>query len=133
MDVWLLPVSCLISPLCVLGERASSAAMWAPAQSEAEHGRLATFGQLCGLLPTHQHHPQPCSWRGETISNCIIKNEMKCTGDLEIIHEIVLDTTGKSEKHELIRVVSPIISCSISESPLHFFLIVHAQCACAKF
>ena len=67
--------------------------MWAPAQSEAEHGRLATSGQLCGLLPTHQHHPQPCSWRGETISNCIIKNEMKCTGDLEIIHEIVLDTS----------------------------------------
>ena len=36
------------------------------------------------------------------------------------LHEIFRDITWKSEKHELIRVISRTISCSISESPLHF-------------
>ena len=45
---------------------------------------------------------------------------MNCSGDSEILHQIVRDTTRKSEKHELIRVVSRTISCSISESPLKF-------------
>ena len=45
---------------------------------------------------------------------------MKYSGDSEILHEIVRDTTRKSEKHELIRVVSQAFSCSISESTLHF-------------
>ena len=34
-----------------------------------------------------------------------------------------LDATRKSEKHELIRVVSRTISCRISEFPLHFFFL----------
>ena len=45
--------------------------------------------------------------------------EMKCSGDSEILHEIVCDTTRKSEKHKLICVVSQTILCSISESPPH--------------
>ena len=45
---------------------------------------------------------------------------MKCNVDFEILHEVVCDTTRKSERHELIRVVSRSISCSISKSSLHF-------------
>ena len=45
---------------------------------------------------------------------------MKGSGDFEILHEIVRDTTRKSENHELIRVVSQTIACTISKSPLHF-------------
>ena len=57
-----------------------------------------------------------------------VKNEMKRSVDSEILLEIVRDTSQKSEKkNELIRAVSQTISCSISESPLHFisFLTVH--------
>ena len=36
----------------------------------------------------------------------LLKKEMKCSGDSEILHEIVRDNTRKSEKHELIREVS---------------------------
>ena len=32
--------------------------------------------------------------------------EMKCSGETEILHQLVHDTTRKSESHELIRVVS---------------------------
>ena len=35
-----------------------------------------------------------------------VKKVMKCSGHSEILHEMVRDTAGKSEKHELIRVVS---------------------------
>ena len=45
---------------------------------------------------------------------------MKCSGDSEILHEKVCDTKRKSGKHELIRVISRTISCSILESQLHF-------------
>ena len=38
-------------------------------------------------------------------SVCTVRQEMKCSGDSEILQEIVCDTTRKSEKHELIRVV----------------------------
>ena len=46
-----------------------------------------------------------------------------------VLIKIDHDTTRKSEKHELIRVVSRTISCCISESPLHFifFLTVYAR------
>ena len=58
--------------------------------------------------------------------------EMKCRGDSEIREqqEKVRGTTRKSEKHELIRVVSRTISCCISESPLQFisFLTVIPMC-----
>ena len=37
-----------------------------------------------------------------------------------MLHELVQATTQKSESHELIRVVSWTIKCSISVSPLHF-------------
>ena len=37
--------------------------------------------------------------------------EMKCSGDSEILHEIVCDTTRKSEKHKLI--------CVVSQNPRH--------------
>ena len=59
---------------------------------------------------------------GLTIYNYIYvyKKKMKCSGNSEILHEIVHDTTRKSEKHELICVVSRTCLCSISESPLNF-------------
>ena len=46
-----------------------------------------------------------------------------CSGD----YFVILHCSRKSEKHEQIRVVSRTISCSISESPLHFisFLTVY--------
>ena len=50
----------------------------------------------------------------------VYKKKMKCSGNSEILHEIVHDTTRKSEKHELICVVSRTCLCSISESPLNF-------------
>ena len=46
-----------------------------------------------------------------------VNKEIKCSGDSEILHEIVRDITRKSEKHEPNRVISRTISCSISESP----------------
>ena len=47
-----------------------------------------------------------------------------------VLIKIDHDTTRKSEKHELIRVVSRTISCCISESPLQFisFLTVIPMC-----
>ena len=36
----------------------------------------------------------------------IVRKKIKCSGDSEILHELVRDTTRKSEKHKLIRVVS---------------------------
>ena len=45
---------------------------------------------------------------------------MKCSGDSEILHELVRDTTWKSEKHELIRLVSWTYLFSVSEFPLNF-------------
>ena len=48
------------------------------------------------------------------------KKEIKCSGDSEIIIEIVRNPTRKSEKQEIVRVVSLTISCNISESQLHF-------------
>ena len=45
---------------------------------------------------------------------------MKCSGDSDILYEIVRDTTRIPEEHELISVISRTISCIISESPLHF-------------
>ena len=61
------------------------------------------------------------------IWDCTVKNEMKCSGDYEILHKIVRVTTRKSEKHELICVGFATISCSISEFPLLFisFLTVY--------
>ena len=61
------------------------------------------------------------------IWDCTVKNEMKCSGDYEILHKIIRDTTRKSEKHELICVGFATISCSISEFPLLFisFLTVY--------
>ena len=49
-----------------------------------------------------------------------VTKEMKCSGDSEILYEIVRDTTRIPEEHELISVISRTISCIISESPLHF-------------
>ena len=46
---------------------------------------------------------------------CNVKQEIKCSGNSELLHE-------KSEKHELVRVVSRTISCSISESHHTSFL-----------
>ena len=56
-------------------------------------------------------------YRGEP---CTVRKEIKCCTDSEILHGIVHYTTRKSEKHNLIRVVSWTNLCSISESPLHF-------------
>ena len=56
-------------------------------------------------------------YRGEP---CTVRKEIKCCRDSEILHGLVHDTTRKSEKHNLIRVVSWTNLCSNSESPLHF-------------
>ena len=48
---------------------------------------------------------------------------MTCSGDFEILHEIVCDTKRKSEKHELVRVVLRIYELfrvAFSKSQLHF-------------
>ena len=45
---------------------------------------------------------------------------MKCSGDYEILHGIVRDATRISSCFSDFHVVSRTISCSISESPLHF-------------
>ena len=49
-----------------------------------------------------------------------VRKEIKCSGDLEILHKIVCATIRKLGKHELFRVLSRTISFSISKSPLHF-------------
>ena len=48
------------------------------------------------------------------------KKKLKCSGDSEILKEIVRNTTRKLEKHELVRLVSWTILCSTSEFLLHF-------------
>ena len=45
---------------------------------------------------------------------------IKCSGDSEILYETVRDTTRISSRLSDFRVVSRTISCSISESSLHF-------------
>ena len=56
-----------------------------------------------------------------------VRNEIKCSGEAKILHELVHDTARKSENRELIRVVIWTNSCSISVTPLHFisFRTVH--------
>ena len=44
-----------------------------------------------------------------------VRMEIKSRGDSEILHEIVRDTERKSEKHEIIRVVSQTI-CVVSRN-----------------
>ena len=44
-----------------------------------------------------------------------VRMEIKRSGDSEILHEIVRDTERKSEKHEIIRVVSQTI-CVVSRN-----------------
>ena len=48
----------------------------------------------------------PCrgwaSWHSSQYGGLSVKKEMKCSGDFEILHEIVRDNTQKSENHELI-------------------------------
>ena len=53
-----------------------------------------------------------------------VKKNITCSGDPEILHEIIRDTTRKSEKHEQICVLSRAIPGSISEFRLHFISIV---------
>ena len=57
-----------------------------------------------------------------------VRKEMKCRGDSEILHEIVRDTSRKSEKHELILEVSQTVSCSILESPIRFIFFSNNGC-----
>ena len=40
------------------------------------------------------------------LSQRTVRKEMKCSGETEILHELVHDNTRKSEIHELIHVVS---------------------------
>ena len=47
--------------------------------------------------------------------------EIKCTRDSEILHEIVRDTTRKSEKHELISVICE-VSRTIWRSITNYFV-----------
>ena len=65
--------------------------------------------------------PPPLTiWKSHFPPQRSVIKEMKCGGDSEILHEIVLDNTRKSERHDLIRVVTRTISCIISKFPLHF-------------
>ena len=72
---------------------------------------------------------------------------MKCSENSDILHEIVRDTTQIRSCFSDFRVVSQTISCSISESPLHFksfltvgmaslfpafFPLSHTQCYCIR-
>ena len=56
-----------------------------------------------------------------------------CSGD--ILHELVHNSTRKSESHELIRAESGTNSCSISVSPLYLisFLTVHGGRSCKTY
>ena len=57
-----------------------------------------------------------------------VKKEMKWSRNSEILHEIVRDTSRKSEKHELILEVSQTVSCSILESPIRFIFFSNNGC-----
>ena len=57
-----------------------------------------------------------------------VKKEMKWSRNSEILHEIVRDTSRKSEKHELILEVSQTVSCSILESPIRFIFFSKNGC-----
>ena len=74
------------------------------------------------------------SWHSSQYGGLSVKKEMKCSGDFEILHEIVRDNTQKSENHELILLLSRTILCStrISESLLQFipFLTVYSLLCC---
>ena len=49
---------------------------------------------------------QYCCCKTGATKEYTVKKEIKCSGDSEILHELVHDATRKSEKNELIRVVS---------------------------
>ena len=57
---------------------------------------------------------------------CTVRKEIKCSGDSEILYDIVRDTPRISSSFFDFRVVSRTILCCISESPKHliFFLTV---------
>ena len=56
-----------------------------------------------------------------------VRKEIKCSGDSEILHEIVRDTTQTSSSFSDFRVVSRTISCSTSEYPPYFILFLTVQ------
>ena len=57
------------------------------------------------------------------------KKEIKCNEDSEILQEVVRDTTRNSSCFSEFCVVSRTISCSISESLLHFSFFLTLQAA----
>ena len=57
------------------------------------------------------------------------KKEIKCNEDSELLQEVVRDTTRNSSCFSEFRVVSRTISCSISESLLHFSFFLTVQAA----
>ena len=76
-----------------------------------------------------------CSKNAYTIKYKLVKKEIKCSEDFKILNEIFRETTRKLEKHELIRVVSRSISCSISKFPAHlifFKLCIHVRVYCFR-
>ena len=83
------------------------------------HEMLST--QLLQILQSFQQVFIPGESGVSELHTHTVKKKLKCSGDSEILHELVVrDTTRKSEKHELIRVVSRTISYGISKSLLHF-------------
>ena len=56
------------------------------------------------------------------VTKSTVRTEIKCNGESQILHELVHETTRKSESQELIRKVSRTKSCIISVFSLHFNL-----------
>ena len=68
---------------------------------------------------------KPCCAYASAHTVSLLKKEMTCSRHSKILHEIVRDTSRKSEKHELIRLESRTIPCSIWESRQHY---IFQQC-----
>ena len=98
------------------------------AQDKDKHAYMNM--DLCICTQPEQHVKSACSCYAcqhahfTSIIQRTVKQEVKCCGVSDILHEIFRDTPRKAEK--LIRVVSQTSLCSISDSPLHliFLLIV---------
>ena len=89
------------------------------------HEMLST--QLLQILPSFQQVFIPGESGVSELHTHTVKKKLKCSGDSEILHEFVVsDTTRKSEKHELIRVVSRSRSSTYIGIPATLHLIFYS-------
>ena len=65
----------------------------------------------------------PICMSGSTTTSTTFRKEITCSGDSEILQEIVRDTTRISSCFSDLHLVLRAISFSISESPLHFIFL----------